>query len=293
MGLLAACQPPSERPAAPGGADGSDTGEAADPWADFQVDRPEAEAAWTAAEIEALLQTWGDEVGLPRPAGLFAEYRSALLEGDEDCPGEDDDLTDDLSGCTSETGWNYSGICILSAYETRDEDEVLTQGILTFDIADFVITRPDGLRFVVGGRAHHDWQLFDDGGTTTIALITGSWSHQWTELPWLAQTLSADLEYVRQTGSQQALRIFGSMTTGDTSLVWDEVDLDARDCPGLPKGGELWLRQPDASWNHLAFRDDCSGCAEVTWNNSEVLGEVCLDLTHIRTELASSLDRAP
>lgn len=291
--LLLGCGPSEPVGDAGAGAGQVDSGEPEDPWADFQVDRPEAAPAWTAEEIEELLQTWAETVSLPRPEGLFAEYRAALLEGDESCPGTDDDITDVLSGCTSSTGWTYSGLCILDEEERLDEEGETTSSTVSFQVADFVITDPDGRRFSAGGRAQQLWSVNPDGSTTGSGQVVGTWSHDWTELTWLQDPLSADLSLHRNTGSQQTLRIHGSLTSGDVTTSWDTVDLDARDCPGLPTAGTIWLRQPDASWNQLVFTDSCDGCAEVTWNGTEVLGTACLDLSHVRVELTQSLEVPP
>ena len=263
-------------------------------WEDLQVDRPEVEPQWSAEELQDVLNTWATSYGVPNAPGVIAEYTSAMLEGDADCPGTDtDDIIQSLSGCTASTGWTYNGLSILDHDSSSDTGSTYETASVEFSVADFVITRPDGLRFVVGGRAAHSWSHTSASGTNSSTTISGTWVHEWTDISWLQEPVSVDLEVVRQGYTPTWLRIDGQMTVGGVSMVWDNIDIDDSECTGLPAEGTIWVRQDDGSWVELVIADDCTGCGTATWNGEQELGEVSLDFSHTRTGLISVLERKP
>ncbi len=265
-------------------------------WEDFRVDRPSTESQWTADELDALLETWSSEVGLPVPNGVMSSYLTALLEGDDECPGSGDDIIGALSGCTASTGWSYSGLAIYSRTEEETLDTGMERSVVSasFDNADFVVTSPEGQRFVGGGRTLHSWEKDPSSDVQTLARFSGTWSHDWTGLSWLAEPVSVDAEYSYAVGSDKTgLLVSGSMTAGGRSLVWEKVDVFHQECPGSARGGQLWVRQDDGSWVLLAFDETCSGCATAVWNDESELGEVCPDFTELAASAGRSLGAAP
>ena len=53
-------------------------------------------------------------------------------------------------------------------------------------------------------------------------------------------------------------------------------------------GGELWIRRPDTSWYQLRFDSSCD-CADLTWNQTDDLGEICVDTSVWMADVIRSL----
>ena len=116
----------------------------------YEEDRPTSQPQYTADEVVARVNAWLDDTGFAFPGDVFTEYYAALALGDEDCPGEGPDLVIPLSGCTSASGYTYTGLALLAS-DARSEDGgrvALHQG---FAIADFSFVDLAGARFVGSG----------------------------------------------------------------------------------------------------------------------------------------------
>ena len=84
------------------------------------------------------------------------------------------------------------------------------------------------------------------------------------------------------------LQLEGSLGISGHHLYFDGLEFLSDHCDDGPRSGAIWLRQPDSSWFQLSYDEDC-GCPELTWNETESMGELCVDTGTIRADLLLSL----
>ena|GEM_PF-2740897 len=273
--------------------DGRDTGTQGLDWG---FERPSQTAQYTADELAEHVESWADTYGFPFPQHAFNRYLELMEEGDESCPagGSLDDTSrfpnlGRLEGCSSSTGWDYIGIGIVFDDDLRDEDGIGAVRV-GFNLADFVITSPDGEEFSGGGSSKMQIQYQEDQ-TSWNAEFGGSWEDQTTDAtPWMKASGSVDY---MMTYHNEQLATNGYVGIGEYAFLFDRLILNKEECPNTPHDGTLWVRQEDGSWNQLTFANDCSGCATGTWNEEVELGEVCLDISLPIDEAWNTLQAIP
>ena len=256
-----------------------DSGEATLDWG---FDRPSQTPQYTAEELVEHVESWANTYGFTLPQRPFNRYLELMTEGDESCPlnGHLDNTSDFpnlgfLDGCSSSTGWDYIGIAIIFDDDERDEDGY---GFVRvgFNLADFVITSPEGDEFSGGGSSKMQ-VTYSEQGTSWNSEIGGSWEDQTTdETAWL--TASGSFDYMMTSNNGQ-LSTNGYVGVGEYAFLFDHVVVSRDSCVNTPHEGTIWIRQDDGSWNQLTFTDDCTGCATATWNEEIDLGEACIDIS--------------
>ena len=225
---------------------------------------------WTAAEATDRLQSRID-AGLPVCMDLVNAWSDVRAMGDADptgCPGEEDHF-EVLAGCTSDSGYWFSGI----AQHTHDVFTD-TEGALrthTNMVTGFEIHDPAGRAFTSGGGCGINQQQTDDS-TTVDAWHNGSAVMEWDD-GMLAEGISL-LLYTTLT--ETTLALDGGVSVGDDTLTFREFQWGVG-CPDGPEGAIL-LRGDQPYWYTIDFGDDCDRCGMLTHHIDTELGEVCLEL---------------
>ena len=110
----------------------------------------------------------------------------------------------------------------------------------------------------------------------------GSWSDGPTE-GWLSQGISLLMDFRGgvTADDRRYLTATGGLAIGPTDLYMDGVGWDeSSECLGKTTG-TIGIREPSGHWYTWALGDDCDGCGEVVFSDSESLGELCLDLSYL------------
>jgi len=284
MALLAACS------------SGSGVEDSGEKTLDWGFDRPSQTPQYTADELVDRVESWVNTYGFPLPQQPFNRYLELMTEGDESCPGSGtlEDTSEFpnlgfLDGCSSTTGWDYIGMAIVFADDERDE-----QGMGTlrtgFNLADFVITSPEGAEFTGGGSSKMQ-VTYSNKGDAWTAEIGGSWEDQITDEPtWL--NASGSFDYMVTSNNGQ-ISTNGYVGVGEYAFLFDHVVMHRASCPYTPHEGAMWLRQDDGSWNQLTFTDDCTGCATATWNEEIDLGVACIDISKNIEDVWATMQEIP
>ena len=120
------------------------------------------------------------------------------------------------------------------------------------------------------------------------SILQGMWKDPVHEEAWLAQGISAYLSMLMEENDGTMVQLEGSLGIGDHHLYFDGLEFLSGECGDGPRSGAIWIRQPDSSWFQLNYDEDC-GCPELTWNETDSLGELCVDVSPIRSDLLESL----
>jgi hypothetical protein len=245
---------------------------------------------WTPEEVAIELET-ALSYGMPRPEAVFDNILDLLAHGDSACPGHPTQISDlvwGLEGCTAESGYTYRGILVYEEKLDADESVELVSQLVS--IADFEVIHPTGEIFLGGGTIDRLRQR--SPGQESIqegrSLIQGMWQDPLHEEAWLAEGISAYLSMLMEENDGTVVQIEGSLGIGDHHLYFDRLEFLSDHCEDAPRSGAIWIRQPDSSWFQLSYDEDC-GCPELTWNETESLGELCVDTSIIREDLLESL----
>ena len=201
-------------------------------------------------------------------------YFEMLSHGDDKCPGHDTHIDDTfLYGCSADTGYWYSGVSefIQQSGEGYDADVVA---------GDFKFIDWKGQAFNAGG---HVALVFNQGNNQRgwIIEISGSWI--WEGEPvysWLANGVSGSLQVTLNSASEGDFMMFnGALSLNDISLDFTDFKLLST-CDDNTAVGVLSIRDPTGTWHSLDYGDQCSPCAQVSWEG-EPTGELCPDLSPI------------
>jgi len=242
------------------------------------------------AEVEAALAE-ALAGGVPNPFDLTEAYLTWMALGDEHCPGDPEQITDDvLYGCGTEDGTWFEGI---SEYQHAEGDEALAWGYSSYSVlaGDYIIVDADGRSMRVGGgaaflRAPPDEDLPGDWSLE----LGGTWLDE-TRDDWVGA--GASFVFFGEGSAPEAggeLWLDGGVGIGDQDLYFEDLSWDPALCD--QPTGRLGVRGPDTWWYHLDLPDDCGTCANVVFQDGTVLGESCVDLAPIYTAYqALTVDR--
>lgn len=246
--------------------------------------------AWDAAGFAERFDT-AFSTGVPLPQPVLDAYRELLSHGDATCPGTDfEDGFLVMGSCTSAEGYTYSGAAGLETEDLREGDP---EGDWTGSArvqsapADYVITRPDGTRLLVGANLmvsvarSTDTQQWSTriAGTVQDEAATG----------WLGEGYSGSLEVEGRTdadGSRQWLQ--GGFTTLGVTLDLVQLEVRPEACADGFVGGTVRMRQEDATWYALVLPEGCGRCGPLTWEGDTALGEACLDPAPLVASMAEA-----
>ena len=225
------------------------------------IEETVAESTMTMAEvisaIEAALLT------PPRPQDVTDAYIHLMSLGDEECPGDPENIMDQwVYGCDAETGYSYAGV---TDWFTEATEETGEMGTLIGLRGDFWIDTPAGHQLEGGGHA-----VTVSAPGMWVGEIAGSWA--WTDGPdWIAGGYSGNLRQEVFAGAfvgfSGAANIMGTHIAGHDLILPDL-------CPGKAIGG-LSLRDPSGGWYRMDF-SECSSCAEMYFEGTP-MGEACVD----------------
>ena len=253
------------------------------------TERPVPEPEWDLAAVESELD-WLLSQGFPSPRVAMALYLEVMSHGDSVCPGNEEyiDATN-LSGCTAESGYYFSGV---STYEREffteeDGNQITFEG----STGDYLFRNPEG-------------EAMESGGHQTLATVVNPLgqvanifsAHSGT-FGWAAhdgvykEKVSGSLQVmVGQHGDQKQLHMQGAISYLDHSLYF-ETDL-WEDCGWRTDAGVVELRDPSGGWYTLGPQSCQSDCMTATFDG-EVQGQVCVDLSPIAQAFQHELDLLP
>jgi len=254
--LLLACAEPT-------GDSGVPTSEAPEP------PTPELDADDVAAGVEALLAG-----GFIDPNALMDGYLERMSHGDEDCPGDPEQITDTVVyGCETSDGWYYMGVAEYQDTQTPYYGYRELGG-------DFLIRDPQGDEFEVGAGM----SISTEHGKEEVSMIfMGTVVWQGRE-DWLASA-SAILEgQLRPYDDQGVLELDGGVRIGSRVLDLEGVTWDPAAC-GDQASGVVGFRGPDQRWYVADL--EC-GCGPLDFEGQH-LGEVCIDLSGLASDVRGSL----
>ncbi len=220
-----------------------------------------SDSEWTAALAQERLQARLDDA-FPDPRPLLIGFLDALTYGDEDCPGSATSLPGStLTGCTADSGWSYSGIAELALDEQH------------FDLhGDFQLHDPDGAALVGGGGLYHDTRQ------GWFMLFMGTWRDE-TAADWRRAGVSALLS--AGSDATALLWVDGAYAIGAEVLAFEQFMWSREGCA---PAGALLTRSDEGRWIRLDLAPDCSSCGIASDDDRE-LGEICVDTTHLETQL--------
>jgi len=237
---------------------------------------------WTAQEVADIVSAVLTD-SLPNTLVLAQTYLDIMGRGDDDCPGSANIILAELDGCTSESGVTYIGVGHLD--RSLEDTEVMgvagQNWFMRSQIADFQMLEPEGEAFYGGGSILYKLSTYEDGYQFGSMDVEGTWQYTNAEQAWLRDGISAYLTSSAvwerpEVNPTPFFNLNGSLGLKDANLFFDFVTVQQGGCNTI-SDGTIYLRQDDGSWNALAFDDSCTGCASVTWDGTEELGEGCLD----------------
>lgn len=170
------------------------------------------------------------------------------------------------SGYQFKGGWLYQEITVVEG-----ESTALQAGLL----ASFDGVAADGSEDAIGGtltllraRPAPNQVVFEQS-------CGGQWSSE-RESGWLGDGVGLGLDMKGKVDDGQlSLEVEGGVAYGDGSyLYFHELSFDQPSCGQAPMG-QVWVRDPSASWIVFDFGTACDGCAAVSVNGEE-LGEQCV-----------------
>ena len=229
---------------------------------------------WLAADIEAALAT-SIVVGPPTPTELHEAWIGVFDGAIQNCPGSNYDFTRGVEGCSTPTGWVYTGP---AEYDAGEGDTVSRWSLE----ADSTARRPDGTRLVAGGVISWRRQVREDGNRFIVGSVDGTFEDDGS-VGWLARGASARWSWVGDLTAEGGLdlTIDGGFTPhGGVSVRFEELVFDPS-CSG-PTGTVHVRRDADARWAQVIL--SCSPCGSATFQG-EPVGEVCLDVSTLAPHL--------
>lgn len=240
----------------------------------FEAPTAEWDADQVAAAVAEVL-----EQGYVGPTELKEVYLDAMSNGDEACPGLDQNgelttITDDwIIGCTSDAGWFYSGVAL---YEFNSWSDDGGTNVSLGMGGDFEIRDDSEQKFTVGGHALLHVALVGDTITMTNE-VNGSWIFE-GQPGWLGEGMGT-LTWIEGTVTPdgRSVTLDGGIQVGDHALYFDEITWDDAACWDQPTG-TLRVRDPSGVWFRIALSDSCTGCGPLTYGDDDA-GEACVDLS--------------
>ena len=250
--------------------------------------------SWTPEEVAAEVEK-AVAYGLPQAEVVADNILSLLSRGDGVCPGHPSMISQPyvaLPGCVADTGYQYRGILVYEEEET--EDETGTSSSIFTSTADFEIIYPTGEIFFGGGSIRSSFYQSSNPeiGDRVMDLVKGVWQDPNHEVAWLSEGVSTYLSvsvFDSMNSDRTTAKIQGAHGIADIHLYFDHVEVESVGCERQPTSGQIWLRQPDTSWYQLHFDESCA-CPVLIWNQTEELGEVCLDLSPLVSQLDDFMD---
>jgi len=212
----------------------------------------------TADRIAGALQD-----GVPRPTPLIDAYLDLMANGDENCPGDLYQITDDfILGCEASTGYQYSGVSDYINASKEGADYQLLAG-------DFIIATPSGEEFRLGGGA----ELYTMPDGSSQSLVGGSVTWEGGEEGWMSGGSSM---WMIATTQNDRFSLQGAVGMNNADLYFDEVYFDPSVCDGPI--GSIRVRGDDDHWYTLTRQSDCDPCGTVTFHDTDI-GTGCADLS--------------
>lgn len=236
------------------------------------------EPLWTAEEFGENLARI-QAIGAPNPIDIGDAFVEIMAQGDEDCPGNGNELTTIPAGCDTDDGYHFAGIGWYYANESVTFEDGSTLDLSFSHGGDFEIIRPNGLRFAGGGGMAYITTP-EESGLSTSFDIHGSWVDE-QRLDWLVTGFSGVFEatVTRGDNGDWSYTATGGMGMGDdhislTNATWDSTDA----CEGR-MSGSISVRDERGYWTEWQVGDDCDDCGEVVFHEDTDLGEYCMDTT--------------
>ena len=249
-----------------------------------QVEVPSTNPEWTASDLQAAIEEALRD-GFPILDEGQEVYLELFTHGDEDCPGEVDHIAiENLTGCTAESGYYYSGI---STYEdtVEEKDDQITRKRRVH--GDFLLRDDQGLALQVGGHIRQTRTVWQDTGTVQLKNeIEGSWIWE-GDTRWLAESMSGLLgSTLIESESQRSLMLDGALAFYDRHWFFESLEVRSGEGCDWSGSGAVSLRDPSGGWSRLELTEACELCGTAVFEDTEDLGEICLpaDLLMANTE---------
>lgn len=249
-------------------------------------DGTQAAPTWSAAEVEALVNT-SLAAGLPDPIVINEHFQLAMSGADEGCPPMSSEsggtgFSIPQSSCGSAAGYNYYGVG--DYLEDPDGDPATDDWMM--GICSFEITFPDGDVFTCGGTYGYSATVTTDGATFAAfddAVVT------WPDGPGWASA-NAGAAYSAEgtiAGDHVTYALVGGLLVDGTALFFDRLAWDNALCDGLPEL-DLRVRDPNGYWYSVSTGAGCDPCGALVWDDATI-GDVCIDSAAAATTLGESL----
>ena len=238
---------------------------------------------WTTHEaITEAEQTFSE--AFPEPISILDTYETMMSMGDEACPGDETQLMTNLvpiDGCTSESGYFYSGVAAYIVNESEDDTHHFRGAHLD---AGILLTDDNGAIFEGGGNIVYTIENeFEQDLTRWSGQVEGSWINGSGPL-WLTTGISATLSVGGTLQSEQyKYNMNGAMSLMGVSMVFDQLQWDSS-CGDHPTGS-VGIRDPSGLWLWVELESDCSGCGNAVWDSQSDVQWVCMDLFSARQML--------
>jgi hypothetical protein len=201
-------------------------------------------------------------------------YLELFTHGDDSCPGDTHQIAiGNLTGCTSESGYYYSGTSTYEDEVSENDERLKHQRIVH---GDFLLRDDTGQALHVGGhikRYRTEW--WETGATRVEIDYEGSWLWEGDDL-WLDQTLSGKLQARLDQDEEQSLYLDGALGFYETYWFFEELQISSgQDCDWSASGA-VSLRDPSGGWSRIELSEDCGLCTAAIFESTQSLGEVCL-----------------
>ena len=250
------------------------------------------EPVWSADEMVAQLDEFLAD-GIPSPRQMQDTFSAFFAHGDATCPGSGTWMAEETKlGCYAESGWMYSGIG--GIWEKLAEyDNSSTE--LIIQIGDLEILGTEKQRLAIGGHWLHDIRFLEDR-VEWSGDISGTWTADGVDFPWLDETTSAWLDYygVRYNTDELLISAFlqGGLSIGERAVHFDELLFNELDCESVEQlnpSGTISMLDPSGGWYRLVLDADCDPCGQLSFNGVVVEEERCVELFALRQTISERL----
>lgn len=207
---------------------------------------------------------------LPSALSLRNHYVDILQYRSDSCPSL---LAPDMingtweGGCSSQTHFFYgTGIF----FEIQDANPELPYELALQSSFEIIADNEDS--FISGGIATRV-ELQREGEYLIEETVGGSYRHDASEQLWLSEGITASLasEIAYEIDNTRGY-VDGGVGYRDITFHFDRLQFDQASCAS--PFGAMKIRDPSGFWFELFF-EDCSGCAQVYWNDN-AQGELCI-----------------